>query len=68
MKNPIVIFAVLMVASILGGYFLYSSYLSPEMDRRESETKKNAELIKKLDEARTGKERTQIFEKTLRAN
>jgi len=52
MKNPIVIFAVLLVASIMGGYFLYSSYLSPEMDRLESENKKNKELRIKLDEAK----------------
>ena len=52
MKNPIVIFAILMVVSILGGYYVYSSFLSPEIERRESETKKNAELVKKLDEAK----------------
>ena len=52
MKNPIVIFAILMIASILGGYYIYSSYLSPEMDRRAAENTKNAELYKKLDEAK----------------
>lgn len=52
MKNPIVIFAILLLASILGGYYIYSSYLSPEMERLNSEKAKNAELVKKLDEAK----------------
>ncbi len=57
MKNPLAIFAILLALTAGGGWLTWNYFVSPEIERRDAERKKNTDLQKRLDEAKNAEKR-----------